>query len=146
MRYTGRDNWAIALPLLYPSIAAFFNNEPFELVLLLLIIFGSVPLIIATKKNSVTIEEAKLVYDAYLFHWHVAHAEIAASDIRSIKFHLAGWIRRKANVKGKYSTFHYEFKDYKPLEFYDELEQFAIRNNIPYKKDYRTIEKKATRS
>jgi hypothetical protein len=40
-------------------------------VLLLLIAFGSVPIIIANKKNSITIEEPKLIYDAHLFHWHV---------------------------------------------------------------------------
>ena len=148
MRYSGRANWALALPLLTPSISAFWHEEPFELVLLLLVGFGSVPLIIANKKNSVTIEESRLVYDAHLFHWHVAHAEIAASDIRSMQFHLADWTGRKAKVKGKYSTFYYEFKNYKPLEFYNELEKFAIRNNIIYEKtkDYKTIEKMAPRS
>ena len=148
MRYSGRANWALALPLLTPSISAFIREEPSELVLLLLIGFGSVPFIIANKKNSVTIEQSKLVYDAHLFHWHVAHAEIKASDIRSMQFHLAGWIGRKAKVKGKYATFHYEFMNYKPVEFYKQLEQFAIRNNIPYEKtkDYKTVEKMATRS
>jgi len=132
MRYTGRDNWAIVLPLLFfPITTVFFNIEIFEFMLSFLG-FGLVSLIIAIKKNSVTIKESKLVYDAYLFRWHVVHAEIEASDIRSIKFNLNGWNGKKANVKGKYSTFHYEFKDYKPLDFYDELEQFAIRNNIQY--------------
>ena len=148
MRYSGCANWALALPLLTPSISASLREEPFELILLLLIVFGSVPFIIANKKNSVTIKESTLVYDSHLFHWHVTHAEIEASDIRSMQFHLAGWIGRKAKIKGKYASFHYEFMNYKPLEFYNELEQFAIRNNIPYEKtkDYKTIEKMATRS
>ena len=55
MRYSGRANWALALHLLTPSISAFIREEPFKLVLLL-IGFGSVPLIIAKKKNTVTIE------------------------------------------------------------------------------------------
>ena len=148
MRYSGRANWGFSVILLYPIISIIFNKEPFVYLLLSSIIFVLALVAILNVKKSVTIEESKLIYDAHLFRLHIIHIELATSDIRLIEFHLAGWFGRNAKVKGKYAKFHYHFLNFKPLEFYNELEQFAIRNNIPYEKtkDYKTIEKMAPRS
>ena len=148
MRYSGRANWGFSVIFLYPIISIIFNKEPFVYVLLSSIILVLALVAILNVKKSVTIEDSKLIYNAHLFRLHIIHIELPTSDIRSIEFHLAGWFGRNAKVKGKYKRFHYHFINFKPLEFYNELEQFAIRNNIPYikTKEYTTIEKMVPRS
>lgn len=148
MRYSGRANWGFTVIFLYPIISIIFNKEPFVYLLLSSIILVLALVAILNVKKSVTIEESKLIYDAHLFRLHIIHIELPTSDIRLIEFHLAGWFGRNAKVKGKYARFHYHFINFKPLEFYNELEQFAIRNNIPYikTKEYTTIEKMVPRS
>ena len=149
MRYTGSSNWLFfPVILIYLIMSMIFNKEQFIDVLLLCIIAVLALVAILNVKKTVTIEDSKLIYDAHLFRLHIIHIELATSDIRSIEFHLAGWFGRNAKMKGKYAKFHYHFINFKPLEFYNELEQFAIRNNIPYEKtkDYKTIEKMAPRS
>ena len=148
MCYSGRANWGLSALLLFPIMSMLFNKEPIEYILLSSIIFVLVLVAILNVKKSVTIVDSKLIYDAHLFRWNIIHIELPTSDIRLIEFHLAGWFGRNAKVKGKYTRFHYHFINFKPLEFYKELEQFAIRNNIPYEKtkDYETIEKMVPRS
>lgn len=99
-------------------------------------------LVIILHQTQLTITSNQLEYKIKLFKFTIYHKVLKPENITQVKFGRIGWATKNAVVKVR-RGFNFGVAHFYSEQLIDELEEFALANNIEVKKtrDYQLLEK-----
>ena len=145
MMYTTNSSSIVLFTIIISWLVSMSIGWQMDWVYLVAISLYFISLIITVFiQYTVSIENDEIRLVAHIFHLKLYRKNVPVSKMKKILFKRVGWAKKSALIILRTDN-RFRFPYDSPSEAFDVLEQFAIKNNIEYKKtrDYVIVEKMA---